>query len=242
MREVVAIAADAPFVRLRRQRNLGSPRPELSRATAWMAMVGCLLTTQQKSGPGRPVKRLLDLCPFPLGYGPCASQSDIEGFSLDLLSQFGGIRRSITIAKQMASNFARLEQGQWSTLLEHASEVDAVHDAKRERVAARYIADTFDGFGPKQSRNLLQWLGVSKFEIPIDSRISKWLNRELLAFRLNANMLGDPSYYDLVSDGVIELCKAAEVSPCVFDAVVFSSFDEGGWSSVGLGSETLRGA
>ena len=46
---------------------------------------------------------------------------------------------------------------------------------------------------------------------------------------LSASALGDPHYYDFVSDGVRELCKAAGIYSCIFDAVVFSMVDKGGW-------------
>ena len=41
-----------------------------------------------------------------------------------------------------------------------------------ERQAADYFADHFAGFGPKQSRNLLQSLGLARYEVPIDSSSS----------------------------------------------------------------------
>jgi hypothetical protein len=43
---------------------------------------------------------------------------------------------------------------------------------------------------------------VSKYEIPVDSRVIKWLNRTLLKYHLSANLLAGPTYYDLVSDGI----------------------------------------
>lgn len=42
--------------------------------------------------------------------------------------------------------------------------------------AANFIQDRFKGFVPKQSRNLFQTTGLSRYETPIDSRITKWLN------------------------------------------------------------------
>ena len=39
-----------------------------------------------------------------------------------------------------------------------------------EAEVADYINDTFRGFGPKQSRNILQELGLTRYEIPIDNR------------------------------------------------------------------------
>jgi hypothetical protein len=242
VKDLVKRSAKDPFVQRRRQRNLGGLRPKVSRATAWKVMVGCLLTTQQKSGPGRPIERFLNSAPFPLAYGSCRGHAQLEKRVLRTLSAFGGIRRSTTIATQLAANLRRLEDGHWNTLLAVAKRVEAGDDFKVERAAAHYVADTFDGFGPKQSRNLFQWLGVSKYEIPVDSRITKWLNRELLALRLNANLLADAQYYDIVSDGIIELCRAARVTPCIFDAAVFSSFDRAGWPDSDLAAASLSGA
>ncbi len=207
VRQLVRGSAKDPFVQLRRARNLGQPRPTVTQATVWKVIVGCLLTTQQKSGPGRPIHRFLNSTPFPLAHGSCRGQAQLEKRVLRTLSAFGGIRRSTTIAEQLAANLRRLEDGHWSTLLAAVKRVEASDEFEVERAAARYVADTFDGFGPKQSRNLFQWLGVSRHEIPIDSRITKWLNREVLALRLNANLLADAEYYDMVSDGIIELSE-----------------------------------
>ena len=88
----------------------------------------------------------------------------------------------------------------------------------------------FHGFGPKQARNLLQSLGLTRHEIPIDSRIAKWLNDFGFPVRLSASALGDRHYYAFVMDGVQALCRASEVAPCVLDAAIFASFDGGGWT------------
>lgn len=229
VRDLVKASINDPFVRRRLARNLGKPRPRISKSTGWKVMVGCLLTTQQKSGPGGPVDRFMNSAPFPLSYDACRTQAQLEKHVRRTLSTFGGIRRSTVIAAQVTANWRRLEDGQWGELLSAARRVEAADDFMVERAAARYVAATFDGFGPKQSRNLFQWLGVSRHEIPIDSRVTKWLNREVLALRLNATLLGDAEYYDMVSDGIIELCRAARVTPCIFDAAVFASFDPGGW-------------
>lgn len=240
--QLIGCAEENSFVKRRRQRNLGQPRPDITRSTAWMAVIGCLLTTQQKSGPGKPVSRFLGGSPFPLSYRRCQAQRHLEPFARDILSGFGGIRRSPTIANQIVRALCQLEDGEWDILLAHAARVDAANDYRVERVAARYVAKTFDGFGPKQARNFFQWLGVAKYEIPIDSRVTKWLNREILSFELNANLLSDATYYEMVSDGVIDLCRRAGIPPCVFDAAVFASFDRDERSDADVAAETLRSA
>ena len=102
--------------------------------------------------------------------------------------------------------------------------------AAGDRKAAAFIDDNFKGFGPKQSRNLLQSLGLSKYEIPIDSRITKWLNEFGFPVTLSATGLSDRNYYNFVSNGFQQLCKAAKVTPCVLDAAIFASFDASGWT------------
>ena len=95
-----------------------------------------------------------------------------------------------------------------------------------ERELADYLKLKLKGFGPKQSRNFLQTLGLTKYEIPIDSRIINWLNDFGFPVKLSSALLSENNYYHFVSDGIQELCEKADIYPCVFDAVVFSSFDD----------------
>lgn len=64
----------------------------------------------------------------------------------------------------------------WRDTAEVLENVRLNPNPETERHAVRFIDEHYQGFGPKQSRNLLQGLGLSRFEIPIDSRITKWLN------------------------------------------------------------------
>ncbi len=47
---------------------------------------------------------------------------------------------------------------------------------------------------------------------------------------LSGDALGDSNYYNFISDGFQELAKACGLYPCVLDAVIFSSYDDGGWT------------
>lgn len=98
--------------------------------------------------------------------------------------------------------------------------------ARLERQVANFVDDNLAGFGPKQSRNFLQWLGLTKYEIPVDSRITKWLNEFGFPVMLSATALADRNYYEFVSEGIQSLCAKARVYPCVLDAAIFTSFDE----------------
>jgi thermostable 8-oxoguanine DNA glycosylase len=90
---------------------------------------------------------------------------------------------------------------------------------------ADFIDERFKGFGPKQARNFLQALGLTRYEIPIDSRMTKWLNKNGFPVKLSATALADKNYYRFVSDGIQALCEKAEVLPYLLDAAVFTLSD-----------------
>jgi len=221
---------DTVFVRKRRETNLRDHKPPVTKPDFWRVMVGCLLTTQQRSGPDTAVSRFLLTKPFPLGYSLCCQQSDLAAFATGLLTDFGGLRRSNTIGKELAANMSYLEDGGWKPTFKHLDEVRLNSTPQTERRAAEFIDEKLMGFGPKQSRNLLQGLGLSRYEIPVDSRITKWLNDFGFPVTLTANALSDRNYYNFVSDGFQRLCEACKIMPCLLDAAIFSSFDGGRWT------------
>jgi len=93
-------------------------------------------------------------------------------------------------------------------------------DARAERQAAYFADEAFAGIGPKQSRNLWQWLGLTRYEIPLDSRICKWISTNL-SIKVETKYLGDERYYDAVLDYIQTLCERAGVLPCILDAAAF---------------------
>ena len=78
------------------------------------------------------------------------------------------------------------------------------------------------GFGPKQSRNLWQWLGLTRYETPLDSRVVKWINRNL-SIQVDKDNLIDDAYYDAVMDYIQDVCGRAGVLPCLWDAAAFDN-------------------
>ena len=218
------------FVKHRITTNLASNKPLIEKPALWERLVGCLLTTQQRSGPDSAVTKFLLTKPFPLAYSICAEQDDLAEFARTTISGFGGLRRSTTIGRELALNMSFLSNGGWEPTLAHLDDVRLNSSPKAERDVAAFIDTHFKGFGPKQSRNLLQGLGLSRYEIPIDSRIAKWLNAIGFPVKLTANALQDRNYYNFVSDGFQQLCAACDIMPCVLDAVIFSSYDDGKWT------------
>lgn len=221
---------DNPFVRQRVKRNLGTERMKVPKEDIFKAMVSCLLTTQQRSGPNSPVTKFINTKPFPLNYILCLKQTDIQLFAQNIISDYGGLRRSNRIANEIQNNLKKLEDGFWNKIFEVINGLRQTDSIEKEREAAEFINSNFIGFGPKQSRNLLQSLGYIKYEIPIDSRITKWLNKIGFPVKLSADALSDRNYYNFVSDGIQKLCKASGVKPCILDAVIFVSFDKDNWT------------
>jgi thermostable 8-oxoguanine DNA glycosylase len=219
-----------PFVKQRIERNLGQKKAEISKPVFFQTMVACLITTQQRSGPESAVTRFLNLKPFPLNYRECSVQRDLYEFVHKIISGFGGLRRSNRIADELTTNFGRLEHDLWDRVFEIIDKIQTKQTVESERAAAEFLELSLKGIGPKQGRNLLQSLGLTKYEIPIDSRITKWLNSFGFPVKLTANALSDPHYYNFISDGIQELCKNTGITPCVLDAVIFASFDKGGWT------------
>jgi hypothetical protein len=221
---------DDLFVRQRVKWNLRDEKPSVKREDFWQQMVACLLTTQQRSGPTSAVTRFIRTTPFPLAYKTCTAQAGVEGFAKATLTNFGGLRRTNLLAGEIATNLTRLEEGLWQRTFDTLGTLRTNHSVGAEREAADFIDDKFAGFGPKQARNLLQSLGLTRHEIPIDSRITKWLNEFGFPVRLSASALADRHYYCFVMDGFQALCRACDVAPCVLDAAIFASFDAGGWT------------
>ena len=221
---------DNAFVQNRIATNLANDKPAITIESFWDCMVGCLLTTQQRSGPDSAVSRFMLTKPLPLRYETCRGQDNLSEYAATLLKSFGGLRRFAKVGDELATNLSFLLAGGWEPTSHHLDEVRLNSGIESERNAATFIDDNYKGFGPKQSRNLLQGLGISRFEIPIDSRITKWLNAFGFPVTLSSNALQDRNYYNFVSDGFQHLCKACDIMPCVLDAVIFSSFDDGKWT------------
>lgn len=208
------------------ERNVEGSFSRFSRDAFWKEMVVCLMTTQARAGPNSAVSRFADQKPFPLRYRECKERRNLKSFVRRTLTDFGGIRRNITISEQVHDNFRRLEQqGGWEEVKKVIRMTSKNQKPETEIEAADFIDQCLKGFGPKQSRNLLQGLGLTKYEIPIDSRITRWLNDFGFPIALSATALSDLDYYKFVSEGFRELCDACDVYPCMLDAAIFSSFD-----------------
>jgi hypothetical protein len=238
IRALIEEQRDNPFVKKRIERNVNENKTgEFRREQFWKVMCVCLLSTQQRTGPNSAVTRFCTASPFPLGLEDCSLHGNgLSYFVADTLTKFRGIRRAKTIGEEAEHNFKWLSENGWNEIHEIANGLVVLRKEKPnnncipvERKAASIVSKNLKGFGPKQSRNLWQTLGLFRFEIPIDSRITKWLNKNGFPFKLSAGALSDINYYEFVLTGIQKLCEKCEVLPCILDAAIFASFDQN-WS------------
>src|SRR4030042_782418 len=214
------------FVLNRIERNVKKALPPFSNESFWEAMISCLITTQQRSGPNSSVTKFICTKPFPLNYSKCKASVDLQKTVEQTITTFGGLRRGKTIGEEVEFNFKWLQNGGGEIVHEIVKDMTKNQTKETERKSAEIIIDNLKGFGPKQSRNLLQSLGLTKFEIPVDSRITKWLTAFGFPIKLSATALSDKNYYNGVLDGFQRICEACDIFPCVMDAAIFSSFDK----------------
>ena len=220
------IKAKNRTIRSRKKHNLTEKRLHVRRSIFWRTMVNARLTTLHRSGRGSPVDEFMKKRPFPLAYRTVRAKPSPEEFMAKTLKNADGIRHHNRIARELAYNLAKLENGEWGNTLDRCNELSGPGSTTKEeeRNVANDISRAFKGFGPKQTRNLLQMLGLTRYEIPIDSRLTKWLKENILVSStpLNSGLLGNREYYECVLDGIQELCERADVYPCIFDAAVFT--------------------
>ena len=190
----------------------------------WKWLVLSLLSSQQPYREGSPTWRLeigTDEFPVPLSGFGSLDEAEING----KLKRFRFHQR---ITKQLRRNHKWLfsEQG-WEHLLPpierllHQRNSAPVPEHKRyERTVANMLVNKLDGVGPKQARNLLQSLGLTRYEIPLDSRVARFL-QERLGWNICIEALARGEYYEDLLDRVQASCEIAGVLPALFDAAVF---------------------
>lgn len=219
-----------PFVQNRFNKNVLKKCPSVTRDSFLKAHIMCLLTSQQRSGPNSNIALFLNHNPFPLDYEFISKCDDIESEVKSLLENHDLKRFISRVSSFFKYNIELVMSTDWKIIDELNFYLEQnLTRAQEQKIAEDYV-EKFKGFGPKQSRNLIQTIGISRFEIPLDSRIMNWLQRIDFPLVINSKLLQDKSYYNLIVDGINSLCKNFDMYPCVFDAMVFSSFDSSDWT------------
>jgi hypothetical protein len=220
-----------PFVQARTKRNVDIPAQIFTRDDFWLVHLMCLVTTKNKSGVGSAVDTFLTTQPFSLSWEKCEKSENVEVLIDNIFSNLR-IRRWKICADFAKRNFNILRQGGWHSLekwqarllIQRNQKPDPSHYSL-EREAAKDIQDLLIGLGPKQSRNFWQDMGLTRYEIPLDSRIMGWINK-YLDFYISSSGLADERFYCQVMDDVRKLALSAGILPCILDAVIFSSYEK----------------
>ena len=223
------------FVTHRMRRNVDREWLPLTPRRCWHAYILCLLTTQQRSGPRSNVYKLLSAKPFPLDLAIVRKKRYPKRYVAKMLRRWRGIRLIDTIADHASKNLVWFCGLKWKELKSKLDALASTGGYKAEREFANWLSDKsrFGGLGPKQSRNFLQCLGLTRYEIPIDSRITKRLREDFnFPLAISSATLSDQEHYAFVNDVIRRLCRQANVYPCVFDAVLFSKGDGSDWNGV----------
>jgi hypothetical protein len=225
----VLIAAQTPHVDRRLKSNVWDQHSLVDQRTFWRALVAGLVTSVQRSGAGGRVAQFLKLDPFPLDYDRLTSES-VQREARDAMKS-AGLRFTNKIPKQLEENYRSLADGRWLEILDVCSKLSEGHSDKERRHLEREAARSLmflNGVGQKQSRNILQTLGLTRYEIPIDSRVCKWLLSIEMPLRFGPGALSDPGAYELVLDAIQYLCEQADIPPCALDAAIFASYETAG--------------
>ncbi len=205
-------------------------KPKTSSEDFWHAIITGLLSSQQKSGPDSPVSKILHKKPFEFSLSILSSKKNIQSYVLSVLSSYKGIRFSNRISKFAAENYLIFNQEK-EQIKEKINRIVTSTEDKRaslEKDFCLFLIEKFNGIGPKQSRNILQSIGLSKYEIPIDSRIIKWIKKFMhYELPLDAKLFSSEDYYSFTLKIIQDMCKKTDIIPAIFDACVFSSFDKG---------------
>ena len=215
------------------KKNLDGNKPRITKQAFWREMVHARLTSQNKV---ELVQEFMEIRPFPLAHERLLSERDVKDFIAKQVRQ-AKLRFPDKTGRELACNFALLAGGAvWNQARDECkrlTRLPATTDEKErqrtEREVARSIEDTFKGFGPKQSRNLLQMLRLTRYETPIDSRVVKWLNSHFPrhAQKIDPQKLSRKRYEPILDD-IQQLCQRAKIYPRIFDMAVFSEMGRSG--------------
>ena len=224
-RRLTASLEHDAFVRERFERNIRRTALDLSKTELWRVMVGCQVTSMQRAGPTSKVSVFMRSGSPALSYEMCRKQREVEPFLLAELRR-ASLWRAKPIALNLTKALAVLEAGEWKQLIAQLRTLRRYTTKAKERAVAQYLqSGHFPGIGPKQSRNYIQWLGLSRYEIPIDSRMLKTLKRLGCNFVPSSSALGDENVYVFLQEAVQELAARLNIYPCVLDACVFANAD-----------------
>lgn len=226
---MVSEAESTDLYRKRVRVNVERQDLYLDRDSYWERVVSSVVTSRLRSGEGSYVHEFMNQDDFPLRLENWPEE-DRTGFAQETLADNGipGQQKG----GWLAENFEWFQAGgaeylmQIGDTLHHAEADGARQRIIREVEAALSIQPYLKGIGPKQSRNFWQFLGLTQWETPLDSRILNWIH-ELpdtpSEIEVEQSELGNEKTYRTVMSWIQALSQKAGLLPCQVDAAIFIS-------------------
>jgi thermostable 8-oxoguanine DNA glycosylase len=216
-----------PNVDSRINRNVERNNIQIDKDIIIKTMLMCLMPSYQGSDPESSIGQFFIKKPFLLTYKFLFMATNIEYAISEVLKANGLTRYKNKVPKYFTYNFYQLVETNWDLEIKLIKCMKEESTVTAERELADSIDQLFKGFGSKQARNFLQSLGLTKYEIPIDSQMINWLKEFDFPMLVSATALQDKAFYHFVSDGIQLLCRKANIYPCVLDAAISYTTESG---------------
>ena len=229
-RKLVDEYRDEPIPKERRTLNVQRKGIVLTKTVVWHRIIGCQVTTQQRSGRNTLVTKFLESASPLFDLKVVKKCASLEELAQDELTA-AGLRMTKKVPKRLQAIYDLLEDGEWSTLLSQLETIRKRTTQNKERAVVNYLtglqngskSKRFPGLGQKQSRNFIQWLGLSRWEVPLDSRVLRVLRTQGANFVPKGNSLADATVYLFVQDLLQIIASRLGIFPCELDACMFAS-------------------
>jgi thermostable 8-oxoguanine DNA glycosylase len=204
-------------------RNIDHVNRVIDKDSLLRAMLICLMSSEADSYPESKIEQIFRKKPFLLSYEYLFKVSNIEYAFQETFQTFGVTKYLKKFPRYFSTNFDFLVETNWDL----ESEINRSFEHELTKYDERKLADrvdkSFKGFGSKEARSFLLALGVTKYEIPIDYKLIKWLKNSDFPIKFSKIALQDILFYHFVSDGIQKLCEISEIYPCVLYASIISS-------------------
>jgi len=214
------------FVETRKSRNILKKDIQINRDEIIQAMLQCLLLSNQETGADKKITGFFNEIPIILQYQFLSKEAAIEKTVIEMLKGNGLTGYVQKVPGFFSFNFSWLEQSGWEIETQLKKSIETNLAKEEERELADGIDQQFKGFGSKQARNFLQLLGITKYEIPIGSRVIQWMKDFGFPLSFSLTALQDKAIYHFISDGIQLLCEKAGVYPCMLEAAITSGYYE----------------
>lgn len=192
----------------------------------WDALVIGLVTSQQKSGENSVVNLFLNEIRKQEQFN--LQQLCDRPELIEKIPYFEKLRFNKKIYDFMTDALDKYKNNHWKIIKSAFKDLmKGTSNLTKEREVANELQTYFKGIGLKQSRNILQSLHLSRYMIPLDSKVMRIMKSMNNGKSLVGTIaLQDQIIYMEIENAINDLCEDLKVLPCYFDGVLFHHTDE----------------